>query len=709
MRRGAGVAAVAAAAVLAALLGLAGAAPPAQAADLAAEAPADSAALQAAADTVALSPEDSLALAARQDSLARAAADSANPFVKAPRDTTGAPMHYTTSYNINRYIATWNQVLNVDTRWKSLHIDNATNVTFREDTQRHQRTGTRTQSVQVNYERPHGPVVGLALDLERDNDGPVVNGRQQTTSSFSTTSARLTLADSLYLSETNFMRLQVEGGRVGRDETGAAQRSSSGNDLAEKFEWSFLPTGPFKLQLTGSNSNSLTDAQGQQQGVGSEGRDTTYFASTRNRNRDLNLGAQARFSVPWHELLWTLGVTHGDTRQQQPTLGRQETLTQKTDAVTGHLEMKLGTRLSLKFDPTTSQNVVVSDVDSSRNYDNRGHGLQASLDYSHPTVGTVNVTLGDRISTNDSRKRLSGNLQDLIEHSLTASLNRGLLKNRFQLQLNMSATLNTTRYDSSNFGWRLNQDYLNRRVGGSLSYAFSKVVRMVIQGSEVLTHYVFLDATKSGRNTTDRLYSVQYDITYAPAAPLKVTQSYIVSADASLYDFEDYPGIQVDNRYTKTTSYVTNLHHTLGSRTFLDATNNLRLTRTGSYNLDPLSGTRVFSESGSGQDNDLSVKVSYKISKWISGVAGTRGEFIHQDNPDANGNRIPSSRQSILEFNAGMSVNYPFSETAKLNGTFTRTARSDSYTSYTSGVAGKSRVLNQDYFLITASFDLVFR
>jgi hypothetical protein len=232
---------------------------------------------------------------------------------------------------------------------------------------------------------------------------------------------------------------------------------------------------------------------------------------------------------------------------------------------------------------------------------------------------------------------------------------------------------------------------------------------MTFQASEVLSHYAYLHETQSSKSATDRLYSVEYDISFAPSRQLNLSQSFIVSADASISDFESYPGIVADNRYTKTTSYVTSLRDMLSPRITAEMSHNLRLTRSGSYDLDLLSGLRGFGESSDGQSNDLQLRVSYRIARGISGTATTRGQYIHQDGLDALGNKIPSSRQRILEFNLGLNVNYPFSDRARLTGTFSRSARTDSYTNYVSGVAGTPRINDRDYFLISATFDLVIR
>ncbi|MBI5836331.1 MAG: hypothetical protein HZB25_03710 [Candidatus Eisenbacteria bacterium] len=650
---------------------------------------------------------DSLHAAAGDSALVdSAAADTGNPFVAAPRDTSGAPFHYTSSYSVNRNLATWNQILNVDTRYRDLKIDNSTTINFREDTERKQRTGSRNQNLSLTYGKPRGLRVGFALDLQRDNDGPIVNGRLKPTSSFNTTSARLTLSDSVYLSDVNFLRLGLEGGRVSREESGGVRRTGSGNDLAQKFEWTYVPRGPLKLQLLGSNTNVVTDAEGVQQGVGVGGQDTTLVANTRNRNKDFNLNGKARLAVPWHALSAELSATHGDTRQQQPTLGRQETLTQKVDNLNGKVTAQLVPKLILNVEATANKNLVLSDVDSSRNYDTRSRGGNVALNYADPMrLGSLSLVLGDRLSTNDFRKRNSGSLQDVTEHTLAVTYQRAFMQQRFQLQLNLSAQLNGTRYDVPT----QNQDYLNRRIGGSLTYSPEFPITLGFQASEVMSHYVFLHSSQSNKNAIDRLYSIEYDIMFRPRAGLSLSQSYIVSADANISDFESYPGILADNRYTKTTSYVTRLLTNLTKKVDIEMNNNLRLTRSGSYDLDPGLGIRLLGESSRGQNNDLLLKVNYRLVRTVSAQVQTRAQFIHQNGLDGLGNPVPSSRQRIMELNLGMNVAYPFSERARINGTFSRSSRADRYTPYSLGKPGTPRDNNRDYFLITATFDLVIR
>jgi hypothetical protein len=663
--------------------------------------------------TTAHTAADSLSAAVR-DSLAAAVDSIGNPFEKPPRDTTGAPIHYNTTYSVNRNLANWSQVLNVDTYWKDVHIDNSTNIAFREDTERKQRTGTRSQALHLSYARPRGLAVGLSLDMDRNNDGPIVNGRVKSTSSISNTNVRLTLSDSLVFSEHHFLRAGLEGGRVSGSETGGIQRNSSGNDLVEILEWTYVPIGPAKLQFTGRNSNTSTDATGSQPGQGIHGQDTTLSATTHNRNKDLNLNGQARLNLPWRNLTASLSGTHTDTRQQQPTLGRQETLTQKNDNLAAGIGGRLVSRVQLNLDVNANKTLVLSDVDSSRNYDTRSTGGTMTLNYSGGPLGTVHATLGDRLNTNDFRKRLSGSLQDVSEHTLVASLQKSLMQNRFNLQLNLSASLSATRYDNSidTVYNPQDQDYLNRRIGGTLTYTPGGRVSMTFQASEVLSHYVYLHEKQSGKSATDRLYSIEYDIRYALSPALTVNQSYIVSADATISDFENYPGITSDNRYTKTTSYITGFHHALSKRVGTDFAHNLRFTRSGTYNLDPFgpSGTaRLFGESSKGQSNDLMLKVSYKIADWISGVGTTRAQYTHQDGLDSRSNPVPISRQQVLELNLGASVNYPFSDRAKLTGTFSRSVRTDSYTPYVNGKVGTRRQNDRDFFLISATFDLVMR
>ncbi len=637
-------------------------------------------------------------LGARPDSLriprdsTTAAAPDTNPFAPPPRDATGAAFHYVTNYSVNRNLANWTQNLLVDTYWHSIHIDNKTDINFREDTERHTRSGQRTTNLRMDYLGGHGATAGFNLELERNNDGPIVNGRVRPTATFNNTAARLALGDSLYLLSQPLM-LTVEGGGVSHDENSSERRVTSGRDFKQSLTWAFLNIRHVQFQLNENNAAARNTGA-----LSAGGRDTSFHS------HDFDIGAQTKFSVPWQSLVMTVNASHAKATHEQPTGGQLEQVGQQTESADGTVNMTLLGWATLTVNGRANRNLVTSNQELTRNYAARSKGGTGTLIYSLPYLGNFTSSLGDQVSENVRNLTVSArDSQTVEERNLLTTYTRQLGPD-FDAQVNMAAILRRTRYGDP----RQDQDNLNRRIGGTLNFHRDGLpITMAFQASQVLNHTVFLDATKSGQSSTDQLYSIEYDLTYKRGQDLSVTQSYIVSADANISDFETNPFVTPNNVYIKSTNYLTSIKENITRRASVEVNHNLRLSRSGSYDLDE-SGNRVFGESNAGQTNDLTLGVNYRFNAWLTAVASNHAQFLQQNSLDGNSNKVPTSRQRILEFNAGVTVNYDFSSTASLTGNFSRSARSDKFTPYTSGNQGKSRLTNQDFFLISSKLNLRF-
>lgn len=625
------------------------------------------------------------------DSSAAAVQDT-NPFAPPPRDPTHAAFHYVTNYSVNRNLANWSQQLLVDTYWHSIHIDNKTDVNFREDTERHARSGQRTTDLRMNYLGTHGASAGFNLELERNNDGPIVNGKLRPTSTFNNTAARLALGDSIYLLSQP-LTLNLEGGGVSHDENSSERRVTSGRDFKQSLNWTFLNIRHVQFQVTENNAAARTTGA-----LGAGGRDTSFHS------HDFDVGTQTKFSVPWQSLVMTLNASHAESNHEQPTAGQLEQIQQRTESADGNINMVLLGWGSLVLNGRANRNLVTSSQELTRNYAARSKGVTGTLVYFVPYVGNFSSSLGDQLSENVRNLTVSRvDSQTIEERNLVTTYTRDLGPD-FNTQVNLAAILRRTRYGDS----RQDQDNLNRRIGGTLNFQKTNFpITLTFQASQVLNHTVFLNSSKSGQSSTDELYSIEYDVAYHHGAGLTVTQSYIVSADANISDFETNPFVTPNNVYIKSTNYLTSIKESITPRTSVEMAHNLRLSRSGSYDLDE-SGNRVFGESNAGQNNDLTLLVNYRFASWLTGVATNHAQYIQQNSLDQKANKVPLNRQRILEFNAGITVNYPFSETASLTGNFSRSARSDKFTPYTSGNEGRPRLTNQDFFLISSRLDLRF-
>ena len=465
--------------------------------------------------------------------------------------------------------------------------------------------------------------------------------------------------------------------------------------MVQRADWTFLAYHPIQFHVTEDYTHAGTSGA-----IVPGGNDTTFH------NDDMNLGGQSRFLVPWKDIKMNFNGTYARSVHEQPTSSRFENVKSTTRSLDASFDIIPAYWLTVNITGRTNKNEVVSDVEATRNYKNYGTAGSLNLVYNLPVLGQFITSLSQQVSDNLRQNTVGGvpDSQNVNQQTLTTNFKRSL-GDDFDTQLNVASDLRSTRYGD----FKQNQDYLNRRLGGTLNFHKEGFpINMVLQASQVLNHTVFLDASRSGRNNTDVLYSIEYDINYIRNSGLSVTQSYIVSANSTVSDFEDNPYVIPDNRYIKSTNYLTSIKDNIFPRASVEVGHNLRLTRTGSYDLDPLTGQRLFGESSDGQTNDLTLKFNYRFTNWLTGVIQDRTQFLHQDNLDFFGNKVPNTRQRITDFNAGMNVSYQFDEHKKVQGTFSRSARLDTFTSYVNGTATKPRVNNQDYFLVQASLDIAF-
>ena len=507
---------------------------------------------------------------------------------------------YSTKYDINRNTDSWSQNLSFGSWAGPIDLTSLTSVTLGQDRTLDRHSKNNTTTLTLGYKPERELTVQGVLGIIRNStiDAGQTNTSQDTDSFGIEANYIRRLAYGLlgnFKAETGTTRDKRDDPLTSSRESTGPHATGSATFTAKRWaDWTF------NTLIRDSHLSSTESRSGE---------------TTSDHNRQTDFGLSATFKVPGFDN-WQVSTGRHLNQLQYPflvseaagdtfvTVARQETNLNLTRDLSLAVSSSPMRRMTITGSADYRNNDVNREIDTERSQQAIDHGANARIGYQFPD-STFTDLRGDwhvarSLYDADSRVSLNG---DAVTRSLGFGLRRPLGR-RADMDFSSNYQLQQFLFDDTTVNTD-DRDIVRGDASARVNYHPAKRVSTYVRANFQLNQTIFLDASKSGTNQTQQVYSVYPALEYQVTPRVTFREEGSIVANATVFDFEENR-----NRLSRTTELRTSIDSQVMPRVGLSLRYTLRFLQDGSYRRGD-DGIRRFGKSNESTSRDVGFRVNY--------------------------------------------------------------------------------------------------
>ena len=600
--------------------------------------------------------------------------------------SSGSPIDYNSTYNVNRANRVWGQTMNFRVQNGPLQVANLTTTTIGREGRvgRVNRSGlTQTElAYRVNPYLRLGGRFGLQriTDVSQSKSVPTTNQANDDLSAQARFNKKFGLFPVQSIASYGLLR---------NDQVDQKRRGTN-FDFYLSGQGTYRPGSTASIDLTQrvSNLNSTVPETGYEQ---KDRNISTLFNASTSRTFNAFVTADARLKLGRS----TINRPYQDPNDDEAPI-QAEQVKGVDDGVDGavHFLLPYRTRVNITGSARRNQNVYRVQETSSTLVNGNDFGA----DLSKFVFGSDwTVRFGQSITNNDYTRLNPGYVQTDLLRRLEGDGNHKL-SNSTTTRFSLGVYL-TRRTYSGTGNTQSDQDNLKARGSLNFNYIptnkFNTGMTFGLEQSDIVN----IKNTSSISNQRLRTYSVAWNWGVNPNSFWSVSQVNTATAAQQFFTFSPSRDV-VSYVYTLATTIQT----TISPKLRFDLNHLVRLQSRGSFKLDE-EGVRRFGKASEFNALDLVLREQYLANEFLTFEISQRLSVSPQfEFTGLEGHKTTENRRN--EFTLLSRFNYPLSTKASLNADVRRILATDRNRTF--GTTPVDRSTNGDYWLVNAAFRMEF-